>query len=330
MSHPTWNDDAERQSSSWVDRDGDGPGSDDAGDAPEQGGDQFQRQVADLLWVNALLTSLAEGSGDERELRVQRVMRAVQESAPSPPTRVPLRGWPALLAVAASLLVVAGVTLIQSGRRSLADEVLMAVQRASSLAVDRVYAIERSRSAGDERQPTYGRLYLRGRTGFVVTCGDVTLGRNVGQFWLVAPDQQVFLSDDFDWIDADWTNDGLGLRFVQELSQESRHFSLMELPSVARLMQSDYDVTLARGQLRRRTVDLLVGHRRSTRTELPEVIQLWSEPDSRVIQRVELHYGNGNAITMSIEPNLAVPADWYSYQTHCDADHQVRRIPSGA
>jgi hypothetical protein len=330
MSHHTCNHDADRQSSAWVDQDGDSPGSDNVDDRLAEADNRFQQHLADLLLINALLTNLAEGSGDEREMRFQRVMRAVDEPAPSPRTRLRLRGWPTLLALAASLLIVVGVTLIQSGKNSLADEVLIAVHQASSEAINRVYAIQRLRSADDEREPIHGRLYLRGRIGFVVTCGDVALGRNADQFWLVTPDEQVILSDDFDWIDADWTTDELSLRFVQGLSQESRHFSLMELPSVARLMQSDYDVTLARGQLRDRTVDLLVGQRRSTRSELPETIQLWSKTDSRVVQRVELRYGNGNTITMAIEPNLTVPADWYSYHAHCGDDPQVRRIPSGA
>jgi hypothetical protein len=330
MSHHTWEDDADRQSSAWIDGVGESPGSGSVDDRSGQADDQIQRRVADLLLVNALLANLAGGFDDERELRVRRVMRAVDEAAPSPRRRVRLRGWPSLLAVAACLLVMLGVTVNQFGKNSLADEVLIAVHQASSEAIDRVYAIRRLRPASDEREPTHGRLYLRGRTGFVVTCGDVTLGRNADQFWLVTPDQQVILSDDFDWIDTDWTTDELGLRFVQRLSHDSRHFSLMELPSVARLMQSDYEVTLTRGPPRDRTVDLLVGQRRSTRSELPETIQLWSETKSRVIQRVELRYGSGNAITMAIEPNLTVPADWYSYHAHCGDDPQVRHIPSGA
>ena len=81
------------------------------------------------------------------------------------------------------------------------------------------------------------------------------------------------LSDDFQWIDARSTHDKLGLRFIQELSLESRHIPLMQLASVAELMRYDYDVELNHDQLDHRSVDLLVGSRHA-RPELPVAIRL--------------------------------------------------------
>jgi len=232
--------------------------------------------------------------------------------------------------VAACVVIAVTLPWMQSAHSSLASEVLQAVNKVSSEETDRIYTIRRVLSAGSDHGLPHGRLYLRGRSGFVITCGDVVLGRNDDEFWLVAPNQQVTLSGDFHWIDARSVPREIGLRVMQELSIESRHVPLVQLASVAELMEHDYDVTLSRGQLEDRTVDLLVGRRQSASTELPAQIRLWSDIDSRIIQRAELSWGRGNAIILALAPYETVAADWYCYEAHCDGEPTVRRIPSGS
>jgi hypothetical protein len=96
---------------------------------------------------------------------------------------------------------------------------------------------------------------------------------------------------------------------------------------VAELMQHDYDVTVRRGQLGDRTVDVLIGQRRSGRGDLPDSMQLWADRASRIIQRAELHWAHDNALILELLPGEPVPAGWYDYQAHCQGEPTVRHIP---
>ncbi|MHB0959509.1 MAG: hypothetical protein ACYC0X_28835 [Pirellulaceae bacterium] len=285
--------------------------------------------LADLLLIDALLANMSGRACDEREVQIRRVMDAISQPDPSPRPPARFLCWSSFAAVAGCLLIAITLSWIQFVQHSLADEVLLAVNEVSAEATDRIYAIRRVLSPSGDRDLSLGRLYLRGRSGFVITCGKVVLGRNADQFWLVAPNQQVTLSADFHWIDARSARDEFSLRLMQELSLESRHIPLMQLASVAELMQHDYDVTLGHGQLGPRAVDLLIGQRRSARSELPATIRLWSDIDSRIIQRAELSWEPNNAIILELTPTGPLPAEWYHYQTHCDGEPAVRRIVPG-
>ncbi len=324
---PAWKEEVIRLSSAWLDGDDGGAQRADLCDPAAVDAEAAQQYLADLLLVDALLANMSGGAADERERRIQRVMRALSDSeAPAPPRGRWLR-WSPVLAAAALLLIVVMGSWIQLARKSLADEVLMAVNEVSSEAIDRVYAIQRVRASNGEQREPQGKLYLRGRRGFAIALDQAVLGRHGDQFWVVAPPRDVYLSSDFQWIDAGSTHDEVGLRFVQTLSLESRHIPLMQLASVAELMQYDYDVTLHRGMLGRHATDLLIGQRRSGRAELPATIRLWSDMHSRIIQRAELDWGPGNAIMLEILPAEPVPEGWYDYQTHCRGEPAVHHMP---
>jgi hypothetical protein len=321
-----WKENADRLSSAWLDgRDGGSVAGDGADELPEDDA-AAQGYLADLLLVDALLANMSESAEAALEARIRRVMEGIDPPARTGRPRVRLLRWSSVAAVAACLLIAVTLMWMQLARNSLANEVLAAVNEASAEATDRIYAIRRVLPSTVERQRPQGRLYLRGRSGFVMTCDRVVLGRDADQFWLVGPNQQVTLSDDFHWIDARATHDTLGLRFLQELSLESRHIPLMQLASVAELMRHDYDVTLSRELLGTRSVDLLIGHRRSARSELPATIQLWADSDSRIIQRAELAWGQDNAIILDLLPDEPVPERWYHYEAHCRGEPKIRRV----
>lgn len=326
---PVWKEDADRLSSDWID----GPDADAAPadtsspHLPEN--DAAQHYVADMLLVDAMLADMADGAFGEQEGRIRKVMDAIHDPAPTARLRKRFVRWSSLAAVAACLVIAVTLFWIQLSQKSLANEVLLAVNQVSAAATDRVYRIRRVLATTNDDNLPQGRLYLRGRSGFVITCGAVVLGRNGDQFWLVAPGQQVTLSEDFRWIDARSTDDELGLRIMQELSIESRHVPLMQLASVAELMQHDYGVTLSRSRFEGRSVDLLVGQRQSARTELPTTIRLWADVDSRIIQRADLSWGEDNAIILELAQAESIPEDWYRYEAHCEGEPTVRRIPSG-
>jgi hypothetical protein len=326
-SDPSWKDSVERLSSAWIDGDDGGAHSSDPSATPAADEHGAQRYLADLLLMDALLANLSGGAADAREDRIRRVMRALDQSRAAPRPRTRLLRWSPVVAVAASVVIVIVGSWVQLARKSLANDVLVAVNEVSAEAVDRVYAIERVRAESGLRGVPQGRLYLRGRSGFVIACDQAILGRSADEFWVVVPPRQVFVAGDFRWIDARATQDELGLRFMQEVSLESRHIPLVQLASVAELMQHDYSVTLSRSQLGDRPVDILTGRRRSDRDELPTTIRLWSDIDSRIIERAEISWEPDNALILELLPAEPVPRDWYGYEAHCQGEPSVRRIP---
>jgi outer membrane lipoprotein-sorting protein len=328
MTHePSWKEHVVRLSGVWIDSRGDAEPPAIAPVRPEIQDEAAQRYLADLLLVDSLLANLSPGAVDRREQRIQRVMHALDDHQVTPVPRSRLRRWSPVLAVAALLLIVVTGSWIQLARKSLADDVLLAVNEVSSEIVDRVYTIQRVLGSGGEQDAPQGRLYLRGRRGFVISLDQAVLGRHGDQFWVVAPPRNVYLSADFQWIDARSTCDEVGLRFVQTLSLESRHIPLMQLASVAELMRHDYDVTLHRSRLGRHATDLLVGQRRSHREDLPVTIRLWSDPRSRIVQRAELDWEPGNSVILELLPAEQVPDGWYDHQTHCRGEPVVRHMP---
>lgn len=323
---PSWKDRVIRLSGDWLDgRDGEHPPGPPA--EASSNAEEAEHYLADLLLVDALLASMSNGAAEEREERIRRVMLALDAPQPASRPRARLLRWSPILALAAGLLLVVMGSWIEFARKSLADEVLAAVDEVSSEAIDRVYAFRRLRLPSVEGGTPQGRLYLRGRRGFVITCDEAVLGRDGDQFWVVVPPREVILSDDFRWIDARATQDEVGLRFMQELSLESRHIPLMQLASVAELMRHDYDVALSRVELGNRAADLLVGRRRSARSELPATIRLWSDLDSRIIRRAEIEWGPGNALVLELLPAEPVPEGWYGYRAHCRGEPTVSRAP---
>jgi len=291
--------------------------------------DDFQKKVAELKLVDALLDSMSNRSVDEREQRIRGVMQAIHGPVRVAQPKVYLARWMPLAAAAAAILIAVALFSVHSARNALASGVLSAVNKASSMSIDRVYAIQRVLGSQSGDDPPRGTLYLRGREGLLVIWGGAILGRDRSQFWLLTEQQHVTVSDSFDWIDADGSRDQVGVRFLQELSLSSIHVPLMQLASVAELMQHDYEVSLSRVWLNGEAVDLLAGQRRSPASELPRTIQLWADAESRIIRRAELSWEPGNVVILELAAAESIPADWYSYSAHCSGEPIVRRISSG-
>ncbi len=329
MSHSSSKDNGDQRHNEWAD--GGDERLDPSRDRQEHCSEEeaTQKEVADLLLVDALLASMSDRAAGEREHRIQIVMEAVREPCLTRQPKSYLTRWFTFAAVAASLLIAVTLFSIQSGRNALANEVLSAVNIASSTPTDRVYSVRRVLSSSGENNLPRGSLYLRGREGFVVTWGGAVLGRNDDQFWLVASGQHVTVADSFDWIDADSSRDQLGVGILQELSLRSLHVPLMQLASVAELMQYDYEVELSRVRLDGEAVDLLVGKRQSTESGLPMNIRLWADVHSHIIRRAELDWGPSNAIFLELKSGEPVPRQWYNYSAHCIGEPIVRHIPLG-
>jgi len=328
----SWKSEIDLLSSAWID-DGDGEDpSFDASELPCLQETTVQHYLADLLLVDALLSRMAQGADEQRERRIRRVMNAIERSGidspvPVPRSRAPLLRRSLIAASAACVLLAFTLFSLQFARDSLADDVLLAVDQATARETDRVYAICQTRGTSGEVVASQAKLYLRGRSGFVIKCGQGLLGRHGDRFWLVDSQQQVTVSDDFRRIDARLNQDELGLRFLQELSLESRHIPLMQLASVAQLMQQDYVVTLSRSQQGQDDADLLIGHRRHAGSGLPATIHLWADIETRIIQRAELRWEQDYVVILDLLPDESVPQDWYWFEAHCHPDSAIRRIP---
>ncbi len=285
-----------------------------------------QRELADLQLVDALLVNLAEQSDQQREHRVQRVMQQIATTAAAPSRRQRALRWATAALAAAASLALATLVLLQLNNRTLADEVLLEISKVSCVPADRVYGVTRQLPGTPAAELPHGTLYLRGHDGLVLTWGDVTLGRWGSEFWVVEQRHRVLLADSFNWIDQHATDDALGTAILKEVSLHSRHVPLMQLASVAELMQHDYEVQLTPAMLHGQTVDLLVGQRRRDSGELPLCIRLWADPRSRVVEKAELVWQPGNSVVLELDPAAHVERSWYDYAAHCEGPPQVRRV----
>jgi len=293
-------------------------------------------RAAELHLVDALLASLSEGAVDEREARIRRVMDAIDgdPAAPGRPTRS--RRWPPLVAVAACLLAACLLFWLHFSSETRASEVLREIGRVSLEKTDRVYRFRRVVSGPGEPDRHEGRLYLRGCEGFVIVCGDVVLGRNTDEFWFVAPGGPVVVADDFAWLVGHSERERRELELLNVLSIDSRSLPLVQLSSAVELMQHDYEVTLDADTRHGKRVDVLVGTLRDKGADLPDTIRLWSDRDSRIIERAELRWGRNagrsqaSAVILELTAAGRVAADWYEHQAHHPADQRLRRISSGS
>ncbi len=331
MSESEWRANVDRRSSDWIDADrwDAEPGS------PEFSlEDQVVARVADLQLVDALLGALAGRTRDEQSERIQRVMRTIPSEWVSadvrqtngsgvvrPASTIP---WSPLLAVAACLLVISVLSSLLLTPDSRAATLLPQISEVATQKIDRVYDIRRVLTSADgPGEALIARLYLRGVEGFVVTSGGAVLGRNGNQFWFVSPAGKVIIADDFAWMIDESEPERQELGLLKELSVESSRVPLMQLSSVAKLMQHDYDVTVQSGVLHgEQAVDELIGKQKSGNRELPDTIRLWSGAESRIIHGAQFIWGNEkeksqrNTLVFELVDAEVVPDNWYQHKAH--------------
>ena len=292
--------------------------------------------AAELRLIDALLWSMSDRAIDDRNARIRRVMDAIEDRPTVAGMRTRPRGWQSLVAVAACLTVACTLFWLQSSGESRADDVLLEVGRVSLERIDRVYSLRRVLSTSGKPEQNEGRLYLRGCDGFVIVCGDVALGRNTDEFWFVPRDGPVIVAEDFEWMVGKSEHEKLELELLNVLSIDSRSLPLVQLSSAVELMRHDYEVTLDDRTRPGQRVDVLVGRLRDGRRGMPSTIRLWSDEDSRIIQRAELEWGLGrepsqaNMIVLELLATKRVGADWYHHEAHHPPDRPLHRISSGS
>lgn len=293
---------------------------------PSQLPDDQRSRIADLQLVDALLSGLSPSARERREVRIERVMAAVHADLPSPPPVGRPVSWKPAIAIAVALLVALGLFWDRASRASRASVILREIGETTLEKVDRVYTLLRDGSASDTGSQVEGKLYLRGRDGFVLVCGDVVLGRSGGQYWLVPKQGPVVLSDSFQWMVSDSERRAGELALLKQLAVDSRRMSIMQLSAVVQLMRHDYELEVYRQQHAGRAIDAIVGTLRRDRRHLPDTISLWADADTRIIERAQFAWGPGNTLTLQLTHAERLPGNWYEHAAHHDGQRGVRHV----
>ena len=323
MSEASTNDESGRQCSLWLDVDDHQQATVDWEIPAEQ-----HIRVADLQLVDALLSQLSPNARQERSVRIRRVMASIDTNEPSRQTDARYSHWKSTVAIAASLLIAVSIFWVEFVAESRADVILRKVGEVTLEKTDRVYHVRRKTSNLEAPQEIEGKLYLRGRDGFALGCGDVILGRYGDEYWFVPKRGEVVLAENFEWIVADSEQRANELELLKHLSVDSRHVSIMQLSTVVELMRDDYDVTLGSQGRHDQSVDAIVGTLRDGASTLPDTIRLWADVTSRVIHRAEFSWRSDETLILELAPMERVPANWYEHETHHDVQRVVRRISS--
>ena len=352
MRDSEWREKADQQSSDWIDTDG--RDSEPLTDQVPMD-DQALERIADLRLVDAILSSLSALTNTDQSERICRVMSAIPSSewrsngrqsgcvdpgakpgnGPARRRRDKLVPWSTLIALAAGLLVAVGLSSVRLMQESRAETLLPKINEVAIQKIDRVYDMRRVRTSIEGTQDEIrGKLYLRGVEGFVITWGGAVVGRNANEYWFVPPNGKVIIANSFAWMIEGSQKQRQELGLLKELSVESSRVPLMQLSSVAQLMQYDYDVTVHSGVRHGLlSVDEFVGKRKRGNTELPDTIRLWSGAESRIIHGAQFVWGNdkeksqANRLAFELIDAEVVPEGWYDHKTHHSADRPLRRVP---
>ena len=319
MNRETDNDDVSRQTGAWLDGDGKTPPPDLPAGA--------QPRIADLQMVDALLANLSRDERDEQASRIQRVMAAIESGDPSARSIQRYSTFKSAMAIAASLLVALGLFWSRLSSESRASVVLREIREVTLENVDRVYHLRRRSSSTNVEREVDAKLYLRGRDGFVLRCGDVALGRSGDEFWLVPKQGDVLVATSFHWMVANSRQSTAELELLKQLSADSRRVPIMQLSAVVQLMKDDYYVTLGPPTPQVPAEHIIVGTLQNDATNLPNKISLWADATSNIIRRAEFRWGTSNTLSLELAPAEQVPVNWYAHESHHDNKRVTRRVP---
>lgn len=311
----------------WLDTDTPQPSSD-AGTVDEQ----VRRRVADQQLVDALLHSLSDRDASATHHRVRRVMEAIAAEAPAVATPRRSTSIAPLVGLAACLLIAASLMVFKPASESRASDILAQLLSVSLADTDRIYHVFHSNAEQGAPFDYCGKLYLRGTTGFVLESNDFRCGRYASEYWAVPPEGPVVLADDFNWLESPSTRDALELNLLKDLSVTSHRAPLMQLSTIVELIENDYDVIVRPDTVGGfASLDELIATRRSTDEEHPASIQLWFDPQTKIVHTVELAWNVDqkdlphHALRFTLAPTESVAEEWYQHTTHHERDRPVHR-----
>lgn len=313
------------------------PAADDVLDNPQASLDEAnlpsedRRRLADQFWLHALLLQvLSPREAAAREARIDRVMTAIRHETAT--TTVPAsaatarRSWIATLVSLAAMIVLGVVFLApQAGPKTALAAVEQSL-RAAAEDVDRQYRLALTRANGATLAPII--LTVRGARRFVweqpVPLGTLRVGSNGEEYWMVPVVGPVIVAAE-------------GSLIERLLSEKQLSTPILTLTTALEWLRDRYDLELlaeedlAQAADASRTVRCvhLRGRLRNGGDGLqPKEIEIWSDRDSGVVQRMTLawpaatRFGLERAeIRLQATPSN-LPENWYDHAAH----HGGRRI----
>ncbi|QDU64193.1 hypothetical protein Pan216_50820 [Planctomycetes bacterium Pan216] len=275
------------------------------------------RRHADHLFVDALLERV---HGTETpEDRTQRVMELLERTTrrrwtlPRPP-------WLGSgIGIAATLMIAGAFWLFTGGLARDAHAALEFIMEKNAQEVDRQYAVM---AEGGTLFPgtVESVVYVRGGDHFVIRrptpLGDVYVGTDGDLAWWIPPVGPIFASRDAD-------------RFRHFISKKGEDVPFLSLQAVLRRFGEDYDLTLTSDAPEGAEGDWihLRGRRLNSERVGPETIDLYADPKTGVIERLDIEGGiplvGWRRVRLSFAGSPKLPDNWYEHSAHHESDRKV-------
>ncbi len=307
-------------------------------------------RAAEIQLLHAMLTGLAENSGDARQRRVNKLMQSVgadidmvagqEATSPQKPRRYvgPAIRW------GTAAMIIIGITVLLTSlppNKAMAtiDQMISAIENAG----DRTYSIivrdqktgRRDRGGGGAEGERSGRperavldgatLYLRGKGKYVLyrytRSNQAVINGSDGQTnWLIRPRHTVLVSNDLQAFRIPMPGDLanlLTLDFSHTLQQIRERYKIKYLGTVP--VEQGQEASWA----------YLHATRQNRRFKGPRVIRIWAHPDTGLLRRIEFAdirlQGNPEPkkLILDLVDQKQLPNDWFTHSAHHPADAEV-------
>lgn len=204
-----------------------------------------------------------------------------------------------------------------------ANSILWKAQQAAEELIDRTYRITISRSE-DQFRSRKLMMNLGGGGRFVTqpTNGGYVMGHDGTEFWLTQQNGPVWVTSDFRRL-ASQMRKRMPERRIMELAASPDEPLLLGIAELLSLIERKYDLELvASDTVKEHHVRATVN---SSRTNHPEVIDFWSDPESGVVLQIEASFANGRRRHFELIETAKLPEQWYHYSEHAPGK-KVERI----
>ena len=341
----------DRLSNQWLDAEpGDSEFYESAMNASESLNSEQLCRAADVQLLHAMLTGLAENSGDARQHRVSKLIQSIRadkketagEEATSPQKPRRYVG-PAIRWGTAAMIIIGIAVLLTSlpPNKAMAtiDQMISAIENAG----DRTYSIivrdQRTgrrdrgggRSAAERRERPEravldgAKLYFRGKGQYVLyrytPSGQTVVNGSNGQTnWLIRPRREVLVSNDpqaFRIPMPEDLADLLTLDFGDTLQRIRERYKIKYLGIVP--VEQDQDTSWA----------YLHATRPNRRFRGPRVIRIWAHPGTGLLRRIEFadirlqDDPEPKKLILDLLDQKQLPDDWFTHSAHHSADAEV-------
>ncbi len=231
------------------------------------------------------------------------------------------------LAICASLILAVSLWVLSPTSVS-ASTVLGKAREAAAELVDRTYQLTLSHADADEGDQTRQlKITLRGGGLFVVQplSDRYVMGSDGTDYWLAwngAKSLPVWVTNDFRTL-APELRRKIPNRRLLELAASPEEPLLLSMDSLLELIDNRYDVELIDSE--NDALHHVRATLRSERSNRPKTVDLWSDIDSGVVNRIELAFPNRRRAKFELGETPALSDEWYHYSQHAP-QREVERL----